>query len=300
MADSSGRTPSVLLATCADLPDLDEDARVLQRALAARGVDARPAVWTDPALDWSAADAVVLRTTWDYARRRTAFLAWAEHVASVSRLLNPVDLVRWSTDKVYLLDLAEAGVPVVHTEVVTALAPTGPAHGLLDVEHVVKPTVSAGSVDTTRVAAGDEARSRGCVAAILRSGRAAMVQPYVAGVDELGETALVCFDQQFSHALRKGPLLPRGHRTATADNGLFVEEDMSPRDPSADELALAEQVLGVVAQRFGTPPAYARVDLLPSDDGPLLLELELVEPSFFLDLVPSAAARAADAIARRL
>ncbi len=289
-------TSLVLIATCSELPDLDHDSRALQRALvergADRGVEARPAVWDDPTVDWAAADLVLVRSTWDYAKRRDEFLAWAARVEEVTVLHNPLAVLRWSTDKTYLRDLAAAGVPTVPTAFLDAADDTNP---YADVEHVVKPAVSAGSLDTTRVAPGDGAESRRRIEAILATGRTVMVQPYLHGVDELGETALVFYDGHFSHALRKAALLTADGGEAT---GLFKEEDMSPREPSEAEHAAAARVLAAIP---GGPPLYARVDLLPSDDGPLLLELELAEPSFFLDLVdPAAADRAADAVLARL
>ena len=154
--------------------------------------------------------------------------------------------------------------------------------------------MSAGSLDTTRVAPGDAAESRRRVEAIVASGRTAMVQPYLHGVDELGETALIYYDGHFSHALRKAALLTAGSGEATGSSRRRTWR----RASRAEERAAAARVIEAIP---GGPPLYARVDLLPSDDGPLLLELELAEPSFFLDLVePAAADRAADAVLARL
>src|SRR5205823_14548407 len=77
------------------------------------GGDATPAVWDDPAVDWSAFALVVLRSPWDYTERRDAFVAWVESLGE--RVLNPPDVVRWNTDKRYLADLDAAGLPVVPT-----------------------------------------------------------------------------------------------------------------------------------------------------------------------------------------
>ena len=106
---------------------------------------AEPAVWDDAAVDWSRFEAVVLRSTWDYPPRLDAFLAWA---AGVPRLINPLDLVRWNTHKRYLLELEAAGIPIVPTR----LAEPGGAWDAFHDWHevVVKPAVSAGSVDTAR------------------------------------------------------------------------------------------------------------------------------------------------------
>ncbi len=56
-----------------------------------------------------------------------------------------------------------------------------------------------------------------------------------------------------------------------------------------------------VVPRGTEPLLYARVDLIDDTQGnPVVLELELVEPSVFLVTCPSAATRFAEAIARSL
>ena len=284
-------TPYVALATAAELPELDEEGRLLLTALQRAGARAEPAVW-DTDLDWGMYDVVVVRSTWDYTGRRGEFLAWAERVAAVSRLEKPPAMLRWSTDKRYLAELADAGVPVVPS---AFLAPgDDPGHGLLEVEHVAKPTVSAGSKDTLRLAADEADRSRAHVAGLLDAGRDVLVQPYLGLVDERGETAIVLVEGQFSHAIRKGPLLQAGGALVA---GLFAPEQIMARQPSDDELRVAAQALAAVPGR--TPPLYARVDLLPTPQGPVVLELELAEPSLFLDHAEGAAERFAAAVLAR-
>ena len=292
--DSSGPRPRVALATAAEERDLDAEGRLLLDALVDAGVDAVPAVWDEDSEDWATYDLVVVRSTWDYPPRRDAFLAWARHVDDVSRILNGPDLLAWTTDKRYLTALAEAGLPVVPSVFV---APGEDArHGLLSVEHVVKPSVSAGSRDTLRLGPDEPERSLRHVRQVHESGRTALVQPYLEGVDAHGETALIYLDGRFSHAIRKGPLLARG---AGLVEGLFAQEEIEPREPDADERALGEACLGALPPS-AEPPLYARVDLLRGGAGPLLLEIELAEPSLFLDHAPGAAGRLAAAILRRL
>jgi hypothetical protein len=124
-----------------------------------------------------------------------------------------------------------------------------------------------------------------------------MVQPYLHEVDELGETALLFIDGRFSHAMRKGPLLTPG---MALTEELFLQEEMSPRDASTAERELADAVLEAVPTELRGDLLYARVDLLPSPDGPRLLELELAEPSLFLEHHPPAAGALADAVVRLL
>ena len=292
---------TVALATCREFPLLDDEDRLLIPALAALGIDAVPAVWTDEAVDWAAFDAVVLRETWDYADDREAFLAWLERVASESMLLNPVDVVAWNTDKVYLRDLAAAGVPVVPT---TFLEPGDDASDWLPSgEHadvVVKPAVSCGSRDTVRYHTGDPLdAAEQHVRRLLADDRTVMVQPYLDAVDTVGETALLFFDGEFSHAIRKGPLLARGVEGEKVE-GLFVQEQIDPRRPTEVELEVARRAVSVIPGGLDRV-LYARVDLIPDADGaPLLLELELTEPSLFLSHAAGAADRLAAALARRL
>jgi glutathione synthase/RimK-type ligase-like ATP-grasp enzyme len=290
----------VALATCVHFPDGDADDAGLPAAI---GGDVTFAIWDDPAVDWSSFDAVVVRSTWDYQERRDEFLAWARGIGD--RLVNPPAILEWNTDKRYLRELADAGLPVVPTALVApGEAFAAPGGG----EYVVKPTVSAGSRDTARFGAprgGDDRddddahRAAALVAAIHASGRTAMVQPYVASVDARGETALLFFDGAFSHAIHKGPLLERG---ADPTSEVFAAETILPREASAAELEVAERVLGHVARRFGDgAPAYARVDVVEGDDGaPLVLELELTEPSLFFAGEPGRLSEFAAAIRRRL
>ena len=263
-----GRRTRIALATCAALPELDPDDRLLAAALGGRAV---PAVWDDPAVDWDAFELVVVRSTWDYVGRRDEFLAWADALGD--RLRNPPDVLRWSTDKRYLAELVAAGLPVVPT----AFARPGdrlPAPPL-----VVKPAVGAGSIDAAR---HDDPRT--AADHVARLG-VALVQPYV----DAAETALLYLGGAYSHAINKGPLLAgEAERDAS---GLYVTENISAAEPSAAEREVADRLMVWVTERFGAL-LYARVDLL----GGAVLEVELAEPSLFLGQAHGAAERLAAAI----
>lgn len=100
--------PRIVLAGCPALPEGDGDDAGLIAALGKRGLHARWLSWDDAAT--LEADLVILRATWDYAERLDEFLGWTERVRN---LLNPPEVVRWNSDKRYLADLADAGVPIV-------------------------------------------------------------------------------------------------------------------------------------------------------------------------------------------
>lgn len=283
---------TVVIATCAELPAGDEDGDALVAALADRGVAARWQVWNDPAASW-ADDLVVVRSTWDYTSDRDGFVAWAR---SMPRLANPAEVIAWNSDKTYLRDLAEAGVPVVST---TFFAPGETARLPLAGEFVVKPSVGAGSMGAGRFAADAADAARAHVTSLHDAGRTVLVQPYVTDVDTVGETALVYLDGVFSHAIGKGAMLPAGMVHPADGYRLYVEERIEAREASAAELAVGDQVMRLLRAWFGADLLYARVDLLPAPAGPLLIELELTEPSLFLSYDAKAADRLAEAIAVR-
>ena len=105
----------VLLATCRAWPEGEPGGDLLVAELGRCGLGAAWAVWDDASVDWAGARLVAVRSTWDYEHRREEFLAWARRVEEVTRLVNPAAVLEWNTDKRYLLDLAEAGLPVVPT-----------------------------------------------------------------------------------------------------------------------------------------------------------------------------------------
>jgi hypothetical protein len=287
-------TARVALVTCAEVPELDSDTQLLIDPLAALGISATPAIWDDPNIDWSTFDLAVVRSPWDYLHRRAEFLAWANRVP---RLANPADVLEWNTDKRYLQELADSGVPVVPT---VWLQPdqqwTSPEQG----EWVIKPAVSLASLDTGRYRLDDPGQHRLAVDHVRRlqqAGRTVMVQPYLRGVDTEGETSLVYVGGAFSHAMRRGPVLDGPDTGIDRRFQHDWETGVLERLPAAAQLALAEQVLTAVP---GGPERllYARVDLLPGLDGaPVLIEIELTEPVLFLGHARGAAVRFASTIA---
>ncbi|MGB5953364.1 MAG: hypothetical protein WBG57_12735 [Ornithinimicrobium sp.] len=286
-------SPSIAIATAAEVAELDDEGKLLAQALRARGAVVTPAVWNDADVDWAAYDLVVVRSTWDYPLHRSRFLEWAERVETTTRLLNSAELLAWNTDKRYLHDLERSGLPIVASRFISAHDPV--EHEWLDAEHVVKPSVSAGARDTLRLGAGEADRSRALIRDILASGRSALIQPYLAEVDSAGETAMLFYDGEFSHAICKDAILTLGSGLV---EGLFAPEVITARTPSEAEMALGRATMAAIGSV--EPPLYARVDALPSPTGPVVLEVELTEPSMFFEYAEGSAGRFADSILRRL
>jgi O-ureido-D-serine cyclo-ligase len=285
----------IALGTAVAARPLDDDLAPLSVALKVAGAEPVIACWDDPSVSWGGFDMIVLRSTWDYPQRIAQFLAWVDLTRGVTRVMNPLATIRWNADKHYLADLTAAGVSAVATGFVapgSAIAwPDSP-------EFVVKPTISAGSRDTARFARADTTHATALVEQIWASGRTAMVQPYLDGVDHAGEHALVYFDGVFSHAFRKGPLLVRG--TSPTEH-LFAAEQIDPATPTPVQIEVADAAIAVAASHTGELPLYGRVDLVPGPDGtPVVLELELIEPSVYLHTTPGSADRFAAAILERI
>jgi O-ureido-D-serine cyclo-ligase len=297
MSQAADSTRPVALVTARAAHDLDEDLPPLLAAFAAQGTAAEVVDWDDERVDWSRFRMALLRSTWDYSARLAEFLGWLDRTAQLTRVLNPPPVVRWSLDKHYLAELNRAGAAIVPTLFVEP--GDDPAAALQQLllreaaaDIVIKPVVGSGSRDAQRHHRGEFEGMRAHVARLLAERRSVLVQPYLERVDDHGETALMYFNGEFSHAIRKGPLLQRGSGPTRA---LFAPEEITARTPSADELALGARVLQAVPF---APLLYARIDLLRGADGaPCVLELELAEPSLFFGHAAGAAARFARCVA---
>jgi hypothetical protein len=277
----------VTIATHGEMPEGSTDDRLLLEALVAGGARARTAVWNDASVDWSAASRTVIRSTWDYHLQPAAWFDWLGSTSRVTRLINDPETVRWNSDKRYLLDLQAAGLPIVPTEHVARgssvdLAACCAARGWDDV--VVKPAIGASAKGAAR-STGAAMRETGQahLDALLRNGDA-LIQPFQAAVVAERERSLVYLGGVFSHAFTKPPFL-----TGTGDGLGEAIHDATPA-----ERELADAALHAVLRQ----PIYARVDVVPTPEGPKLMELELIEPDLGLRLYPPAISALVAAILR--
>ncbi|MEO0801201.1 MAG: hypothetical protein AAFY57_02850 [Cyanobacteria bacterium J06642_2] len=283
--------PDVALVTCSHLPELPDDDGYLQRALARREIDAQPIIWDDLAQDWSQFRLSVLRSPWDYSLRYSEFLAWLDRVSSKTHLWNGADVVRWNTHKRYLKELRDREIATVPTHWLAAGTQVNLQGLMCDrgwSEVVVKPAVSANSRKTVRC---DRPEIGQAHLNTFLPHLDMMVQPYLPSIETTGELSLIFIDSKFAHAVRKCPAI--GDYRIQEDYGGQFQFVV----PTAAELTLAERTLAKIPFTL----LYARVDLVRSwDDEPLLIELELVEPSLYFAAAPGTAEILAEVIARLL
>lgn len=283
--------------------DADREITLIGDELARRGVTVRAIDWLDQTADYAACDLVVIKSPWDYAGRHDEFLDWLARVEAVAEVVNPPEVIRWNMDKRYLGELTALGVPACPTTYCAHVDEVRAALAEASGRVVLKPNVSAASADTGLFEAGDPAGVR-LAEQILAAGKVVMIQPAIESVGRVGERSLIYFGDEFVHAIGKGPLLALGGGL----RGEQYQESIVKAHAPDDERALGRQALAVVERIFTDrglahvcPLLYARVDIArDAQDRPLLMELELFEPSYFLDLAPGAERLFVDCVMARL
>lgn len=277
---------SIAFATCSTCPGLAKDDTALAAALSAAGYHVTPAAWDDPAIDWSRFDSVIIRSTWNYHLHPAAFLAWLRRLENHRlHIANPVDILKWNMDKKYLKDLEDINIPLPPT---IFLEKDDDAD--LDSifknkgwqKAVIKPCISATAYNTWITSPETSTEDTEKLHHLLATG-SYMIQEYMEEIATDGEYSLIFFGQQYSHAVKK-----------TAKEGDFrVQEHYGGRSlPTRPASSIIRQATAILdkAVTFDTSPRllYARVDGVIHKGIFTLMELELVEPSLFINDNPQA------------
>jgi glutathione synthase/RimK-type ligase-like ATP-grasp enzyme len=283
---------TVIFATCHDQPLIAPDDEPLAAALEACGVSVIPMPWTeiDPhaVLD---ASPIVLRSTWDYHRVPTLFRAWLQSLEdSGRRVWNGAAIGLGNIDKTYLRQFELSGIAIPDTRWLDHINAGAIEQALADAgwdRAVFKPRIAATAYGTFVVSRGVQL-SDDDLAPARSSG--ALLQEFVPAIEDGGETSLVYIDGAFSHAVSKRAK-PGDFRVQQDFGGSVV-----PTTPSPELRAFADRVM----KQVKGDTLYARVDVVETDRGPLLMELELIEPELYFLHVPAAATTFATAILKRL
>ncbi len=282
--------PRVVLATCLQWPDLSASDALYAAALSGLGMSVGVAPWNGPFEPFQSAVLVVLRSTWDYHYAPDQFRDWLLHLErEAGRVCNPPRLVKWNLDKSYLLDLWRQGVPIPKTDVVAnTSAALAEAFDRMELDRgVVKPVIGASGHNVQLLSRQDiVARADEEPGPIKRL----IVQEFVPEVQQTGELSCVFFDGQFSHALVKRPETGE-YRVNSQYHGSVVAAE-----PHAAVVAQARKILSLLPVQ----PLYARIDGVVREGTFLLMELELVEPSLYLQHADGAARRFAVATVHRV
>ncbi|KKP46790.1 MAG: hypothetical protein UR39_C0008G0022 [Candidatus Woesebacteria bacterium GW2011_GWA1_33_30] len=267
----------ISLLTYAESPNLADGEKLLPTAFEKSGLVAEPTPW-DGDVNWEDYSTIILRACWNYHLKRDDFLSWLEsQEATGKKILNPLNVVKWNTDKHYLLDLESRGVNIIPTQI---LEPSDKQSlvSVLETRNwktgVVKPVVGASAYKVQRF----DLASASSVEKQLQRNEPLLVQRFCPEINEVGEYSLMFFGGVFSHAVLKKPKSD-DFRTQPHFGGSewLVEADGK----------IIEQTSSILA-KIDSPLLYAQVDGVVVNGAFQLMELELVEPYLFLDLVPKA------------
>jgi glutathione synthase/RimK-type ligase-like ATP-grasp enzyme len=286
-------TRRLAFATSAELPSIQADDAQLASTLEQLGVTPASCIWNDPTVDWSTFDAVLIRTIWDYYKHHAAFIAWLDRLDRLGiPTINHSRVLRWNSDKRYLIELAAQGVAIIPTRLAQASELAGVLASMPTQQVVIKPTISGGAWHTLRGQTGDAVFTD----AVARLPREIdyLVQPFVPEIVSAGEWSLLYFGGAFNHAVIKRPVA--GDYRVQSEYGGSAE----PIQPDYATLSATGKALAAVASMGYGDLAYARVDGVISAGQFLIMELELIEPFLFLAGQPQAAERFARQLARRL
>lgn len=292
---------TIALVTDAESLTNDYDMPLLIEACKKAGLEAEVVRWDDKEQQWKNFRSVILRSPWSYVERLDDFISWSEKVSETTELYNPLPVIKWGLNKNYLLDLQDAGVSIVPTVVIRA----GERNVNTQVrdfikeqnraeEIVIKPVVGAYSRGVRRFRVADTESVTAYIHEQHSQGSDVLLQPYLTSIDVSGETDLVFFNGIYSHAIRKSALLQQDGTVREP-----LQEFRQERQPTEAELALAGSAVRAVEEifRLEKPLLYARIDLILDENGrPVVLELEICEPSLNLPFSSGSAERFAEAI----
>lgn len=239
-------------------PEFRKDLRLASEALVRRGATVDTVRWGDPEVRWGRFDRVVVHS----ARGRSAgpdFLEWADRIGP-EVLRNPPALLRWNSDRRYLAELDGSGLPVPPTLLVAPLGPVPELHA----EVVVRPVVGDDPDGSGRFRPDAGSELTELLARLGRQDRIAMVQPWLDETETVGETGLIFFGGRFAYALKNETMLP-------------------PDEADPAEVGLGLRTVEWLTGKFGRPPLHLRVNTLMTRQGPLIMEVEAIEPRFCLD-----------------
>lgn len=252
----------------------DEDNKLLA-FLSQKSVVAEPVIWNDPEIRWQEYDLVVIKSTWDYHEHIVAFREWLYSLAKLGvQVLNPVSTLIWNSDKHYLGEIQQSGLPVISSFYLEQ-------HSVADLttcfaqfktkKLIVKPCVSGGSKHTYAFTPAEATNISEIVTPLLRE-EAFVVQPFIDEIETEGELSFVFLGGNYSHCIVKRPKV--GDFRVQYYFGGSVQS-CQPATPLTE--AAAKYV-----KQYASGCLYARVDGIVVKDRFLLMELELIEPFLFL------------------
>ena len=296
----------VFLVSC-ELLKGEKESVFLKEALERRGIETQIELYENTGVNWSDADLVISRTTSGYLFDIQGFFNWAEKVEKVTTLWNSSRVMKWNHHKRYIMELQSNGIPVPETILIPQNTEK-PFKTILNEipweDFVLKPCIGAGSCGLKRFNK-DSPELENHFMNLNRIGFTVdypglgkldftpcdtLAQPFIPEINLNGEASLLYYGGKFSHSVIKN--VKRGDIRAHPDHGAEV----SLYEPSEEEIEVGHRVLDVIEYQT----EYARLDMIPSENGPIVIEIELIDPMMFFNHQPKTAENYANHIERSL
>lgn len=232
-------------------------------------------IWDNPNANWKKYDIVIIKSTWDYfIGKIETFYTWLDYLKTNNiPCLNHPDLIRWNADKHYLLEIEDAGLPIVPSYIIeqnNIFDPEFPFNKFMVDEIIVKPCISGGAMNTLKLNKQNITENIPQLNNWLTE-QAYIVQPLKNEVITEGEWTFLFFNGMFSHQLLK-----------VAKEGEFrIQHFFGGKitTPTLNETLINEAQKYI--DQFAKDTLYARVDGVWSNGRFELMELELIEPYMF-------------------
>jgi hypothetical protein len=247
---------------------------LVKEALEKQGLNVWRTNWDNPSFDWGTTRSILFRTTWDYFDRFPEFSKWLDTVAKRTKLINPMEMIRWNMDKHYLSDLRRNGVPIVPTYFIEAGEKRTLAECLRDSgwsSVILKPAISGAARHTYKLNSETTDELESIFSQLIKN-EAMLIQPFMESILTKGEVAHMVMGGKHTHSVLK--IAKAGDFRVQDDFGGTVHEYR----PNSTEIEFIESVM----KNVNPTPAYGRVDVIWDNEDKLVVsELELIEPELW-------------------
>jgi len=244
-----------------------------------KGLNIEKLIWNDEQINWKNYSHAILKSPWDYFDLIEDFYEWLNLLeAKKVKLLNPIDVVRWNSNKLYLQEIEAAGLKIIPSAFIkkqeNITLETFFEKFNTD-KLIVKPCISGGAKNTFKVTNENVEEINQKLNQLIQD-EDFIIQPFLPEILESGEWSFIFFNGVYSHSLIK-QAKPGDFRVQPAHGGT-----VHPQQPDEELIATAAEYVSLFAKNC----LYARVDGTFVKGEFLLMELELIEPFLFLNTEP--------------
>jgi len=266
------------------------DDQIAVNELRKQGYQVDPIIWGQSIASLPHFDLVIVRSPWDYMdnpENKQQFLTWiADLEQSGTRISNPVSFMLWMLDKHYLRDLQTENVQIIptqyyekgaHLNLASYFSKNGP--------FVLKPCISAAGIGLFYISTIEEALHYQKEMNQQLQQSSYMLQPFVNEIMTAGEWSLIFLGGKYSHAVHKKP----------GNNSILVHAERGgslsfPVEPSSSLIHFANdayvKIFSAFRKTIQSPfnddtIIYLRLDIIETEQGPVVIECEGVEPELF-------------------